>query len=171
MTKPGDLKWKEFYKSNNSSHTLRKTVEEKVPSAQYHQDKPTGTLHKNAFSGKEEVNQKPAVPINKPGEIPRRPTNLEISQVIMANMPKSVQQPTHAEMVKAAIASGIQKTPEEMAEKQKDWENSINDFYKSANKPIEKLDSEDNKSWGSGKSFNDDLSEEELKKRNMYVEE
>lgn len=171
MTKAGDLKWGELFKSNEPASNLRKTNTEKVPAAQYHKDKPKGTLHKNAYSDTEEKDQIPAAPKNKPGEVPRRPSDAEISRVIMSNMPASMKQPTHADMVKAAIAQGIQKTPEQMEKMDKDWEGTIGDFYKNATKPIEDPVSKDNQEWGSGKSFNDDISEEELQKRNMYTED
>jgi hypothetical protein len=113
--------------------------------------------------------QKPAEPVNKPGEVPRRPTNIEISQAILANMPKQMRQPTHAEQLAWAKQAGLIKSQEELDSLQKDWENRLNDFYKTAKKPIENQNSPENQAWGSGKSFNDNLSDEEKTQRNMYV--
>lgn len=172
MAKPGELNWNELFKSNTQKSDLRKTNTEKVPSAQYHMDKPSGTKHKNAYSGPSEEElkkKKPAEPINKPGEVPRRPTNIEISRAILANMPKQMRQPTHAEMVAAAKQMGLVKTKEDLEKAQKDWENRLNKWHEDAAKPIEDQSSPENQAWASGTSFNDSLTEEERQKRNMYV--
>ena len=169
MAKPGDLKWDDFFKSNEPKSNLQKTRTEKVPSAQYHQDKPVGTLHKNAFSDQGKVSKTPAAPINKPGEVPRKPTNIEISQSILASIPKQMRQPTNAEMQAAARQMGLVKSEEELAQLQKDWENRLNDFHNEANKPVEPQLSKTDEAWASGKSFNDTLTEEERSERNKFV--
>ena len=169
MSKPGDLKWDDLFKNNEPKSNLRKTNTEKVPSAQYHKDKPVGTLHKNAYSDQGKVSETPATPINKPGEVPRKPTNIEISQSILANMPKQMRQPTNAEMEAAAQQMGLVKSEEELAQLQKDWENRLNDFHSEANKPVESQLSKTDEAWASGKSFNDTLSEEERTNRNKFV--
>lgn len=173
MAKPDELKWDDFFKSQNQQNTLRKT-RERVPSAQYHQDKPVGTPNKNAFSGPSEEElkkKKPAARINKPGEVPRRPTNIEISQAILANMPKQARQPTSAEMIKMGEEMGLVKSKEEMDALEKKWQNTFNDHFAQLDKPVENQKSEDNVGWADGKSFNDSLPEEERIARNMHIDE
>ncbi len=168
MTKIGDLNWEELFKTDEPTPNLQKTHTEKVPSAQYHQDKPVGPLHKNAYSGTEEKDQVPAAPKNKPGEVPRRPTNIEVSQAIMANMPKQMRQPTTAEQIEWAKAAGLIKSAEQEEVLQKDWEGRLNDFYKAASEPVDQQNYDNESGWGSGGSFNDGISAEELEKRNKF---
>lgn len=58
---------------------------------------------------------------------------------------------------------------EQVQKAEQDWNNQINDFYKEASKPLEKQDSRENLDWGSGKSFNDSLTPEELAERNKHI--
>lgn len=58
---------------------------------------------------------------------------------------------------------------QEQAEKmQKNWENVFQNFYEAGFEPINK--SNQNEDWGTGKSFNDSLTEKERLRRNMHTE-
>ena len=158
MTKAGDLKWDELFKGKQPQQELKKAVnKEHVPAAQHKtvQDQP--------------ISKRPVSQINKPGEVPRKPPNVEIAEAILANMPKQMRQPTHAEMVAVAKQMGLQKSPQDLQKAQKEWENKFNDFYAEAKKPVDPEGYADESGWGSGKSFNDGISAEELEKRNKFV--
>ena len=161
--------WDDLFKSNSSKPSLRKIHTERVPKAQYHQDKPVGTLNKNSEAPVEEKDQIPAAPKNKPGEIPRRPTNIEISSAILANLPKQMRQPTSAEQIEWARATGLIKSEEDQEQLQKDWEGRLNDFYKAAKAPVDDQSSKKGEAWAPNQSFNDSLSEEERLERNTFV--
>jgi len=153
MPKAGDLDWGNLFKSEEEPTTLRKSNEH-VPGAQHN----TVMNHK--------VNERPATPVNKPGEVPRRPSNDEVASFILGGMNDArYRQATDEELF-----GGLVKSQEELDAMDKDWENTLNKWHESAAAPIEDQSALENKEWGSEiKSFNDSLTEEELQKRNMYV--
>ena len=59
---------------------------------------------------------------------------------------------------------------EEMEKAEKDWENLIKDTLNAARQPIDDKNKNGlDEAWESGKSFNELLDEEEVKKRDMFV--
>ena len=95
--------------------------------------------------------------------------NSEEGKKIFADFAKSIidstpKQPTDEEMF------GYLTVSEEQLQKAEDeWNGRLGGFYEAAAEPLEKQDSKENLEWGSCKSFNDDIEEEELQKRNMHV--
>lgn len=59
---------------------------------------------------------------------------------------------------------------ETLAKQEEDWNNQIEDFYKTARKPIKEEYSREHEGWGNGKSFNSTLTEEELRSRKNSVD-
>lgn len=150
MAKAGELNWdEELTKSDNYQHT---------PTALWAADNSGGKQ-----GGVDPLNK--AKKINEDGVEPYRPSNKEVSEYIMKGFADSAQgqwkdsEHLHKEIVSEAEA-------EEM---KKNWENGINNFYKTANAPV--LKEEKEVDWGSGESFNSTLTDEERFKRNMYTGE
>lgn len=91
-------------------------------------------------------------PILKKGEVPRKPTDEEISKAILSGAPS---QPTNEQLFGGGVV-----TEEEANKLKKGWNNSINDWYTDAKKPVENQDL--NKSWGCrGPIWKEELTEEE----------
>ena len=106
-------------------------------------------------------------PLNEPtlkkGEVPRRPTDQEIRNEVLRNMPK---QPTNKELFGHLVPS------EETLKKADDaYNNCFNKFYNDSKKPIENQQSKDNGEWGMRKSIYENMSEKEKKERFAYAKE
>lgn len=97
--------------------------------------------------------------INKDGKEPYRPSNEEIAKFILKGLGNTAQWKDEDHLHKEIMS---EKDAEEM---KKAWENSIQGFYDAARTPI--IKDQKTVDWGSGKSFNSTLSEEERLKRNM----
>ena len=146
--KAGDLDWSELLeKSEDYTHT------------------PTALWAAQSCSGKQggvdPLNK--AEKINKKDEEPYRPSNEEIAQFILKGLGNTAQWRDEDHLHKEIVS---EKDAEEM---KKAWENSIQGFYDAARAPI--IKEQKNVDWGSGKSFNSTLSEEERLKRNMDLGE
>jgi len=144
---PGTLDWsEELQKTDDYRH---------IPTALWAADQHGG--------GKQGID-----PLNKSekrikeGETPYRPTDKEITAAIMHNAPK---QPTDEEMFGHLVVS-----EEQVAKAKADWYNKLQGFYDAAMKPVIP-EEEQELEWGSGKSFNSTLSDQERLKRNMYTGE
>ena len=143
----GELDWsEELQKSDNYIHT------------------PTALWAADMYGGKEggvdPLNK--AKKIIKEGEEPYRPTDEEIRAAIMHNAPS---QPTNEQMFGHLVVS-----EEQVAKAKADWDNKLQGFYDAAKAPLIP-EEEQELEWGSGKSFNSTLSEEERLKRNMHTGE
>ena len=150
MTRAGELDWtEELNKSDNYTH---------VPTALWAAD-----MHGGKEGGIDPLNK--SKKINEDGEVPYKPSDEEVSNYIMKDMRNGPQaqwkdsEHLHKEVVTQAQAEELQKN----------WENALQNFYNAAKAPVLKK-SEEQEEWGSGKSFNSTLSEEERLKRNMYTE-
>lgn len=147
MAKAGELDWSEL---------LNKSEEE-------YKHKPTALWAAQMSGGKaggvDPLNK--AKPRIKEGEVPYRPTDEEIRKAVIHNAPK---QPTDEELFGHLVVT------EEMVKKaQQDWENKMNSTFDAMKAPIISEEDQDHE-WGTGKSFNESLSREELEKRNMYTD-
>lgn len=146
MAKAGELSWDEFEK--------KETIEHK-PTALWVNAPGVGIAPKSDT----------AEPTLKKGEVPRKPSNEEIASYILKGIKSGAQAQwqdsdhLHKEVV----------TEDQAKELQKNWENAIDNFYKAANAPVIANPKETN--WGSGKSFNSTLTEEERLRRNTYTGE
>jgi len=145
MSKAGELDWSDFNKTEEKYEHKQTALWVNTPGV--------GIAPK--MDGAE--------PTLKKGEIPRKPTNEEIASYIL----KGTQTGGQAQWKDSEHLSKEIVSQEQAEELQKNWNNSINDFYKVANKPVNPNSKESN--WGSGKSFNSTLTEEERFKRNMDV--
>ena len=150
MAKAGELDWGE---------ELKKTEEYKhVPTALWAADNSGGKQ-----GGVDPLNK--AKKINEDGEEPYRPSDKEVSDHIMKGFADSAQgqwkdsEHLHKEIV----------TQEQADELEKNWENALQGFYDAAKAPVLKKGDEQ-KEWGSGKSFNSTLTDEERLKRNMHTD-
>lgn len=153
MPKPGELNWDELYKSEDSSYSHE-------PSALWAADQYGGGKH-----GVDPLNK--AKPVNAPGEVPRKPTDDEIASYILKGADaQGVGQWRDEDHLHKEVVS-----QEEAEQLQKSWENVFNDHFAQLDKPVEDQLSKDNQEWGSGKSFNDSLTEEERLRRNMFTGE
>ena len=147
MAKAGELDWgEELEKSDNYVHT---------PTALWAADQ-----HGGGKLGVDPLNK--AEKRIKEGEEPYRPTDEEIAAAIMHG---AQRQPTDEEMFGHLVVS-----EEQVAKAKDEWDNTLQGFYDAARKPVLKK-SEDDVDWGSGKSFNSTLSDEERLKRNMHTGE
>ena len=99
-------------------------------------------------------------PILKKGEVPRKPSDQEIRRAILGNNP--LRQPTDQELFGSMVV-----TQEQIEKAEKEWDNSLNKWFEDAKKPIDNKESD----WASGKSFNETLTQEELIKRNMHLDD
>jgi hypothetical protein len=150
MPKAGELDWSEqLNKSSDYVHT------------------PTTLWAANNSGGKQggvdPLNK--ARKINEDGEIPRKPSNEEISEYILKGMDQpNLGQWKDSEHLHKEIVSQAQAD-----ELQKNWENTVQNFYEAAYAPVNKYSQEED--WGTGKSFNDSLTKEERLKRNMFTGE
>lgn len=145
MPKFGELNWDELKKSDDYEHE---------PTALWAADK-----HGGGKQGVDPLNK--SKPVLAKGEIPRKPTNEEIASYILkgASNQWKDEEHLHKEIVS-----------EEQAEQlQKDWNNSIDNFYKAAQSPVVPEDKQ-SEEWGEGASFNDSLTEEERIRRNMFTD-
>jgi hypothetical protein len=146
MAKAGELDWsEELNKTDNYAHT---------PTALWAASQYGGGKH-----GVDPLNK--AEPRLKKGEEPYRPSDEEIRAAIMHNAPK---QPTDMEMFGHLLV-----TEEQIQKKKQDWENSLQKNIDDLNAPINP--GNEDADWGSGKSFNSTLTEEERLKRNMFTKE
>lgn len=146
MAKAGELDWsEELQKTDNYKHT---------PTALWAADQ-----HGGGKQGVDPLNK--AEKRIKDGEVPYRPTNKEISDAILHGIQR---QPTDEEMFGHLVV-----TEEQVAKAKADWDNPLQGFYYAAMKPVIP-EEEQELEWGSGKSFNSMLSDEERVKRNMYVD-
>lgn len=141
MAKLGELNWDELKKSDEE-----------------YAHEPTALWSAKPGCGVDPLNK--AEPILAKGEIPRKPSNDEVAAYILngADSQWKDADHLHKEIVSQDQAEQLQK----------DWSNSLNNFYKAAQSqvvPEEKQALE----WGDGKSFNDTLTEEERLKRNMFT--
>jgi len=144
MAKAGELDWsEELNKSNNYTHT---------PTVLWAADQ-----HGGGKQGVDPLNK--AKPRLEKGEVPYRPTDEEISNTILHNAPK---QPTDLEMFGHLLV-----TEEELQKKEADWENKVQKNISDLNEPINSDNQEEE--WGTCKSFNESLSDEERYKRNMFT--
>lgn len=84
---------------------------------------------------------------------------------VMIDAPK---QPTNEQMFGHLVV-----TQEQIKAQEKAWQDRVGDWFKNANKPVDKLNKSrsniENREWAPGKSFNDMLTEEELKERASYI--
>lgn len=80
-------------------------------------------------------------------------------------------QPTQQEIEALFKRMGFLVKEEDLKKKEEEYQNSLQNFYTEARKPIdEKLEKGiEVDDWGNGKSFNDSLSEEEKAERNKYI--
>lgn len=143
--------WDDLYRSNDISYTHT----------------PTALWAAQTYAPNEGVDPLigDAEPINKSGEIPRKPTDEEIAEFILRGTnSKGIRQATDEELFGHLVV-----TEEQMKKAEYKWDNKLDLFYKAAKEPINKSNQEYD--WGSGKSFNDSLTEEERLKRNMYTGE
>lgn len=153
MPKAGELDWSELYKSKDEEYSHE-------PSALWAAQNVGGKA-----GGVDPLNK--AKPVNAPGEIPRKPTNDEITLYILKGADAHGvgqwrdEDYLHKEIVSQEKADLLQKA----------WENRFNDHFALLNKPVEDQKSRDNLEWGSGKSFNEALTDEERLRRNMYTGE
>lgn len=78
------------------------------------------------------------------------------------------RQPTNEEMFGHLVVSA-----EEITKKEENWKNRMQKTANALYQPIDHLNKSavSDKSWGTGKSFNSMLSEEELKERNKFAKE
>jgi hypothetical protein len=96
----------------------------------------------------------------KKGEVPRRPSDKEIRDAILAGAP---MQPTDEQLFGSLV-----KTQEEIDAAHKEWENTFNRHFDGLKKPVEKQ--ELNKSWGCrGPIHKEKLTEEEERIRKIAV--
>ena len=148
MAKAGELDWSELTKSEKKETHIHK------PSALWINNATLGVAPKGD-----------AKPLLAKGEVPVPPTDEEIRAEIMRGMDApGLRQPTDAEMFGALVVS-----QEAIDEAEKSFETKIADFYAMANKPLTGKTQEDDEAWASGKSFNSQISKEELAKRNMFT--
>lgn len=146
MAKAGELDWSELKKSDDKYRHTPTALWSAVPGA-----------------GVDPLNK--AEKILKDGETPYKPTNEEIAKAILhgANRPGVGQWKDEDELHKEVVS---QAQAEKM---QKNWENTFQSFYEAGKAPIN--EEEQDCDWGTGKSFNSTLSEQERLKRNMYTGE
>lgn len=155
MAKLGELNWDE---------ELEKSEEECVhePTALWAAD-----MYGGGKQGVDPLNK--AKPVNAPGEIPRKPSDEEISEFILkgvdVNGSSPLGQPTDEQMFGHLVPA-----EEELQKAANEWDNKIDGFYKAAQTPIIPKEKEQLE-WGDGASFNDSISEEERLKRNMHAKE
>lgn len=137
----GDLNWDVLEKSNDN-----------------YEHKPTALWSATKSQGIDPLNN--SEPILKKGEVPVRPSNEEVASYILngANNQWKDSEHLHKEIVSQEQAEQLQK----------DWSNSLDNFYKAAQAPTIP-EAKQELEWGSGKSFNESLTEEERLKRNMYT--
>ena len=143
MAKLGELNWDNLEKTNDN-----------------YEHKPTALWSAKPGCGVDPLNK--AKPINAPGEVPAKPSNEEVASYVLkgANNQWKDSEHLHKEIVSQEQAEQLQK----------DWQNSLNNFYKAAQAPtVPEVKQE--LEWGDGKSFNESLTEEERLKRNMYTGE
>jgi len=144
MPKAGELDWSDLYDKTNDQK-LEKSKNPKFDWLDYR--------HPN---NKKEQTKAPE-PILKKGEVPRKPSNEEIANYILKDMANnSFRQATDKEMFGHLIP-----TEEQICKAEEDYQNKINNFYKTATKPIGKPVDE---SWSGGTSFLDSLTPEERAK-------
>ena len=151
MAKAGELDW---------SEELNKACDYKhVPTALWAMDQAGGKE-----GGIDLLNK--AKKINEEGEIPRKPTDEEIANYILKGVIGNEhvgqwrdEDHLHKEVV----------TQEQAEELQKNWENIFQNFYDAANAPVNQSNQEED--WGTGKSFNDSLTEAERLRRNMHTDD
>jgi len=149
MAKPGELDWSELLqKSDDYTHE---------PTALWAADQYGGGKH-----GVDPLNK--AKPVNAPGEIPKEPSNEEISEYIL----KGTQAPGVRQATDEELFGHLVVTEEQFKKAEEDWNNTLNNFYKAAQAPVVPEDKQDSE-WGDGSSFNSALTEEERLKRNMYT--
>jgi len=139
MTKAGELNWDELKKNDDYKHN---------PTALF-VNNPTGIAPKGE-----------AAPRLAKGEVPRKPTDEEITKAILHNAPK---QPTDEQLF-----GGGEVSEEEAAKRQQEWETKLQKSLTHAKigPPVE-----EEEDWGTCKSFNSTLKREELEKRNMFTGE
>ena len=141
--------WSDFYEDKKEETYVHR------PSALWVNDSSVGVAPKSNT----------AEPTLKKGEVPRKPSNEEIANYILKGVKSGPlgqwkdSDHLHREVVTEAQAKELQKN----------WENAIDNFYKAAQSPVnpQKQDTD----WGSGKSFNSTLTEEERLRRNMFTGE
>lgn len=143
MAKAGELNWDELKKSSDYRHT---------PQALWVNDPSSGIAPKGE-----------AKPILAKGEAPPRPSNEQITKTILSGAPR---QPTDEELFGGGVIS------QEQVDKAKDdFDNKLSNFFKEVSKPLIGETKVSDEAWGNGKSFNSMLSQEELTKRNMFLDE
>lgn len=103
-------------------------------------------------------------PILKKGEVPTPQSDEEIRKVILSG----TDRPGFKQATDQELFGHLVVPKEELEKMEKKWEGTINNWFQEASKAVgDKVAPQD---WASGQSFNSTLSQEELKKRNMYVD-
>ncbi len=146
MSKAGELDWSDLYKSQDDyEHT------------------PTALWARVPGCGVDPLNK--AKPVLAKGEVPRKPSDEEIAGYILKGMENESlggwkdEDYLHKEVVSQEQAEQLQK----------DWDNKLDNFYKTAQTPVVP-EKEQKLEWGDGASFNDTLTEEERLNRNMFTD-
>lgn len=151
MTKFGELRWDELYKSESDEYS----------------HEPTALWSATPRCGIDPLNK--AKPTNAPGEVPIKPSDEDIADFILKGQDVHGAHPQGQWKDEEHLHKEI-VTQEQSEQLQKDWDNKLNNIYEAAQAPIIPQEEQTN-DWGDGASFNDTLTEEERLKRNMFTDE
>lgn len=149
MPKAGELDWSE----------LNKAEEE-------YKHEPTALWAAATYAPNEGVDPLigDAEPINKKGEVPRKPTNEEITKAIMhGTNQKGVRQATDEELFGHLVVS-----EEQVKKAEAEWDNTFNGFYEEANKPVT---GDTAAEWNGREPLTKGMSEKELEAWRMFTGE
>jgi hypothetical protein len=117
--------------------------------------------------------EKPESPLSKPlnASLKKGADLFKDPDVAFGNLPVMVEvkpQPTNEQLFGHLVVS-----PEELKKKEEEWNNTFHTHFSKLNKPIDHLNTSQvaERNWGTGKSFNSMLTEEELEERNKFIGE
>lgn len=137
MPKAGGLDWSNLYKSG--------TVGQDPESEAFTKSLPQGDVS------------------NKGGE---KVTQEQLRKEAMDIVKQAHSSPGTRQATDEELFGHLVKSEEEIKKAERDWGNTINDFYKEASRPVEEQPKD---SWTGRGSYMDELTEEERAKWNLHI--